>query len=70
MHDFIKTETGWLVFWGPAPVLKPKMVAVPAANQEAWIQDWIQDVEEGLRRKDGLRRKLQADYRPELVTVA
>ena len=33
MYEFIKTETGWLLFWGPPPVVAVETAAhVPEAE--------------------------------------
>jgi hypothetical protein len=64
MYDFLKTQKGWLVFWGPAPVLTSKAVAVPSTVARY----------EGVAPKRVPFRQVEREARtartPELVSVA
>ena len=35
MYEFIKTENGWLLFWGPPPVVEIETVYVVAEDEVA-----------------------------------
>ena len=40
MYDFIETETGWIVFWGPVPELEEqKETALEDVKRVAFVQE-------------------------------
>jgi hypothetical protein len=39
MYDFIETEKGWIVFWGPEPKVEAKQQGLENVKRVAFVQE-------------------------------